>query len=282
MDTEKRLSHTAVPSRLTKAWHVVKPCVPTTFRYVVRKNLQYLHSRKLTTDDVMLLSYPKSGSTWLRSMLLLIVSENKATPSNLAEWIPPLHMVGHRRFSSPRIVRSHDAIDTPGFSKSSKILVLVRDPRSLVVSYYHHLKRRNISTTIEDCTSELLNHGFDEIGSWKQHVSQAVKMAGMSENVKIVTYESLLENTQAQMSAILDFYKLDQSNVDLAEVIQKCTPDNLRKMRISAGVDLNTPNGSDIRKGSAKGWQDECPTSCIQKIQNQTGKQLEALGYTLI
>lgn len=279
---KKRLSHTAVPSRLTQAWHVINPYIPKAGRYHVRRNLQYLHSRKLSAEDVMLLSYPKSGSTWLRSMLLLIASGNKAIPSQLAEWIPPLHMVNYPKLSTPRIVRSHDAIDTPGFSRAGKILVLVRDPRALVVSYHHHQKRRNVNSSIEKCTDELLTSGFDNIGSWQSHVKHALDRNERSIDVKILTYEALLENTNNELQKILQFYNFEHSDIDLDQTINQCTPENLRNMRISAGIDNTSTTGSDIRKASSKGWHQECPPSCITKIQKITHQELELLGYDLV
>ena len=127
-----RLSHTAEPSVLTGAWHKVRPFVPSTLRYSIRKNMQYVHSRKLCENDALLLSYPKSGSTWLRSMLLQGMAGDQISAAELAKWIPPLHRVSDPKRTVPRVVRSHDSFCTPGFGRSGKILVLVRDPSCLL------------------------------------------------------------------------------------------------------------------------------------------------------
>ena len=96
-------------------------------------------------DDVFLVSYPRSGSTWLRFLI-----GNLAYPAdpvnflNVDSRIPDIYLLPDRvlrRYPRPRILKSHEPFDP----RYSKIIYIVRDPRDLVVSLYHYdLKRCDI------------------------------------------------------------------------------------------------------------------------------------------
>lgn len=272
----KLLSHSARPSRLTKVWHAVSPAVPQKLKHHIRQKSQYLHSRHLNHQDGLLLSYPKSGSTWLRSLLLSLLSEPGTGVEDLANWIPPLHMASSKRLTIPRIVRSHDSPGTLGFKNAGKMLILVRDPRALVVSYSHHQNRRNRSTTIEETTALLLSSGFDFLGSWRLHMQQGLDVMSR-ENVKIVRYEDLVADTPEVLASITEFYGLSDFQMSIEDAVADNNRDKLRKKRLSSGIEAL--NSSDVRDSTTSSWMSECPLPCQAQINAELGDILAKFGY---
>ena len=89
----------------------------------------------LRPEDAILASYPRSGSTWLRFLLLESVTGQKAEWKNVNRLIP--YVGGHRRIpallpGNRRIVSTHDSRIGP----SKQGLLLVRDPRDVSLSYF--------------------------------------------------------------------------------------------------------------------------------------------------
>lgn len=102
--------------------------------------------------DAFILSYPKSGKTWLRLMVGFYLARVTGSPESDAL---ELDMLGERA-GLPRIKYAHNAtqpIDclpasTPCVASSDqwrarKVLVLVREPKAVLVSSFHHARFRS-------------------------------------------------------------------------------------------------------------------------------------------
>lgn len=117
-------------------------CLPR----VLRRNLSLpivhslLDSRK---TDQFLISYPRSGSTWLRTVLGGILDPvsgfepevfNRSLLGVRARTLPALWAQ-----ESPRIIHSHTC-----FRRGlGKVVYIVRDGRDSLISFYHYLTTRN-------------------------------------------------------------------------------------------------------------------------------------------
>src|ERR1700688_3546261 len=96
--------------------------------------------RNLTVfpDDVFLVSYPRSGNTWTRFLISnLIYQEEPTTFANIEKRIPEIYFnADHamRKLPRPRILKSHECFQ-PHYKH---VICIVRDPRDVAVSFYHH------------------------------------------------------------------------------------------------------------------------------------------------
>ncbi len=97
--------------------------------------------RKLRTfpDDVFLVSYPKSGNTWLRFLVGNLVNPYPpVTFANIESRVPSVYLNPEsrlRRIPRPRILKSHECF-VPQYQR---VIYLVRDPRDVCISYYYYL-----------------------------------------------------------------------------------------------------------------------------------------------
>ena len=157
----------------------------------------------------MLVSYPRSGSTWLR-FLLSNVRDGKArrtTFENLNQRIPyalrPSTNV-LKNLPRPRLLKSHSAYDC----RFRKVLLLVRDPRDVAVSYYHyHLRRKRIrqNCTMDEYVQLFLQGELDTYGNWGEHTGSWLGARRSTEGFAIVRYEDLLENTHDTLRTLCHF-----------------------------------------------------------------------------
>ncbi len=106
-----------------------------------------LAGRNLTVfdDDVFIVSYPRSGNTWTRFLIgNLLRLDEPATFANIESRVAEIYFnPDHelRKLPRPRLLKSHE----PFQPRYPRVIYIVRDPRDVAVSFYHHnVKARNI------------------------------------------------------------------------------------------------------------------------------------------
>src|SRR5438034_5257902 len=95
-------------------------------------------------NDVFLVSYPRSGNTWIRFLIgNLAYPDDPVTFANIEHRIPSIYTYPNRVLRRlPRILKSHEAFDP----RYPRVIYIVRDPRDVAVSFYHfNIKMRRFS-----------------------------------------------------------------------------------------------------------------------------------------
>src|SRR5215469_1505865 len=95
-------------------------------------------------DDVFLVSYMKSGNTWLRFLVGNLTRPNEpVTFANVESLVPSIYGLPDRvlrRMARPRYLKSHE----PFQAEYGRVIYIVRDPRYLAVSYYYHVVKARL------------------------------------------------------------------------------------------------------------------------------------------
>lgn len=210
--------------------------------------------------DVFLVSYPKSGNTWVRFFFCNLIShlEWEGQPVDFATVDKTMPELGidnlalpwpHQRV--PRIVKSHNPYWFP-FRNHDTILV-VRDPRDVAVSHFHYVTGKK-SNLYEGDFAGFLRHPkygmenwFKHFQSWKGHYSVLVR------------YEDLLTDDLAQFRTIVDHLKLEVDDAVLAKVVESSRFNNVKKLveeRGHAKKDVYKDGFNFMRSGKSKNWVD--------------------------
>jgi len=106
----------------------------------------------LRSEDVWFPSYPKAGNTWLRFILCNIISQSELNGAPV-----DFHSVGEimsalgrhnlllpwRHHTLPRFIKTHQPYRPLLFARPQRIVYLVRDPRDVMVSFYHYEKAKS-------------------------------------------------------------------------------------------------------------------------------------------
>jgi hypothetical protein len=175
----------------------------------------------LRADDQLLISYPRSGNTWTRYMLLDLIRASRAEidyRASIGLLIPDIHIqeldhLVQRVFEMPfRIFKSHNIWDL----RDRRFVYIFREAGDCLVSYYHFERRekkeRATSSTIDEYCMFMLP-------TWCAHmdIAQESKRARPDE-VHFVSYERLLENRPAELHRIATFYGFDVTERLCAEI----------------------------------------------------------------
>jgi hypothetical protein len=250
-----------------------------------RKIIQFFHSTHSSTptpstvhgDDVYLASYPKSGNAFLSQLICNYTeSEDANCFEGLRQHLPDIHMNPEARdeIDRPRFIKSHAAVN----DIYPKVVYIVRDGRQITVSYYYYLRRKD--TIDADLPFEAfvrqLSKGTVPFGSWHDHVAGWLDR----DDVLVVRYEDLLDDTQDELERIIEFAGLEVDSDRAAAAVEASRYEKLKKRqekRLERG-EIN-PSDAGLRGGKKKDWQDHFSEALHEESLEQNGDILHRLDY---
>lgn len=258
-----------------------------------------LAGRSLTVfpDDVFLVSYPRSGNTWTRFLIgNLIYQDEPVTFANIESRLPEIYFNPDRilrRLPRPRILKSHECFQ-PHYRR---IIYIVRDPRDVAVSFYHHnIKAGNIAEdyAIADFVPRFIAGEFDaKWGSWSDHVLSWMLLRQNSPAFIVLRYEDMKEQPETELARVAAFLRecsfraIDASREKLQRAIDLSSPDHMReleKQQASQWV-LTRETRSDkpfVRSAMSDGWKTQLPEQSVVAIEAAWGEVIQGLGYDLV
>jgi hypothetical protein len=241
-------------------------------------------------NDVFVVGYPKSGNTWVQSLLAAAVYgvDLDVCPDSLVQdLVPDVHFKKfYKRYSSPVFFKSH-ALPTPAYRR---VVYLVRDGRDTMVSYWHHLqavqdKPLDFLHLVETGDGLLrVQGGNARIGcKWHEHVQQWLGNPFRAELI-IVRYEDLQKDAVKELQRICDFAELHRDPAGLATACAKASFAAMQTRERRFGWD-NAQWPKDkrfVRRGAVGSHADEMPVEVQRAFLAQAGATLRRLGYEAV
>lgn len=251
-------------------------------------------------DDVLFVTYPGSGTTWLANIMselrlpyidgyteklvgkyelnteILESKDRKRTPG--------LEKSFNNRpnLTPPRIIKTHLWPNYFEDFKVKNVILLVRDGRDSVLSYYKW--RLSFSEEGETGTfSEFLRRpGFNgvlpledwalTINNWKNSI--------FVENILLLQFEESKAWPKIAIGKLLNFLKTTRSDNDINEAIRVSSYENMRK--VEEEVLKNNPDlakGMIMRNGSHGQWKEAFSTEDLKLLEGMPLSVLKELGY---
>jgi len=260
--------------------------------------------------DVYLLSYPKCGRTWVTLQIGRAISQhyglevpNLLKLSVFGEQIPAVPHIRLTHDDQPHRKRPHELSATREKLAGKKVILLVRDPRDVIVSYFHHKsrrerdrdfwwfqgKRKETHSRFTGTLAEFLDveiGGFDALlryyNVWEQarHTPAAFLL---------LRYEDMQADPAGQLRRVLDFLGLSEiTDAEVKEAVEYASFRNMQKIeageevksfKLKAG-DVNDPNSYKVRRGKVGGYRDELTPAQVAALESKMAATLSALyGY---
>ena len=247
-------------------------------------------------DDVVLTSYPRSGNTWTRFLLAnLLDQKNPVTFSNIEFRIPEIYFNPDRFMRSlprPRLLKSHESFE-PHYQR---VIYIVRDPRDVAVSFYHHnVKARNIPDDypMESFVPRFIAAEFDRaFGSWRDNVLSWTMLRGSSPDFLMIRYEDLKRDTVATLSQVVAFLErcsfrnIDASTEALQRTVELSSPERMRALEKEEAKNwvLTKHTRADkpfVRSAVSGSWKSQLAPESVAAIELAWGDLMQRMGYEL-
>jgi len=246
------------------------------------------YSFQVQKNDTFLISYPKSGNTWIRFLLSNIITDSEINFVNVEEIVIDLYKTKNfkiKRFEKYNIFKSHSPFNVK-FS-SNKVVYIARDVRDVVISSYYHYKKTNkIEIEFEEFFPMFLDGTvWSNFGNWGEHIGSWIgAKSSDKENFLLIKYENLLQDTFTSLKTICNFLNWDASDANIEKAVENCNFEKLQKNEIKfENVALATKNTrKDIkffRKGTSGEWKDVLTEDQLNQLYEKFGTQMKLLGY---
>lgn len=295
------------PMWLTVARHVV-----TKSAFFLPKPMQTHLERKLRgredyarlrDADCVIVSFGKSGRTWLRVMLSRFFQIRFNLPQSMLLVFDNFH---RRNPDIPRIFFTHDNYlkdftgqsDSKSAYKDKKVVLLVRDPADVAVSQYYQWQFRMTprKKRINNYPAEQISL-FDFVMSPTSGLPKVIDFmngwsrdAGRIKDLLVVRYEDMRSNTEDTLRRIIDFIGVPATTEQVQQAVAYASVENMRALeqkrvfwlsgtRMKA-ADSNNPNSFKVRKAKVGGYRDEFTPAQLREIDALVEKQLiPTFGY---
>lgn len=253
--------------------------------------------RKLRLADCVVVSFGKSGRTWLRVMISRFYQLKHGLSERYLIGFDNLH---RKNAAIPKIFFTHDNYikDYTGNSDTKedffdrKVVLLVRNPRDVAVSQYFQWKyrMRPNKKVINDYPGgeevEVYDFVMDNASGLPKIIDYLNVWANDAPRIKdllIVRYEDLRSDTAATLKRIVEFIGTPGSDEQIESAVEFSSVENMRKMEEKKTFwlsgsrmvpkDRSNPNSYKVRKAKVGGYKDyfdEQQVAAIDKLVDDT------------
>jgi Sulfotransferase domain len=259
-------------------------------------------ARELSGGDVIILSVPKSGRTWLRAFFCAYFCKRFGLEFTLRPGRYDLP-------GFPRIVFSHDLFEhrTKGGRwdrvrgkylvprrelSRAKIILLARDPRDCFVSFYLQLTRRDPNAPLElkqKTVSEMLRDKKFGVHSIVNTMNDWIREFSRRDQFIFVRYEALRTSPAEHFRDLLAV--LGESAPDATifqEALEFSRFENMQKLEAAGAFDSNIlhpgdvrdPESFKVRRGKVGGYREYLSAEDQQFAADAMRELDRRFGYT--
>jgi len=252
---------------------------------LLRRPLVLYRHRGISDEDAFLISYPRSGTTWLRFLLSEALTGEEPgfeRDSNALHYVGD-HLTAPRILpTGGRLIFSHEKVSIP----PHKVIYVVRDPRSVVISEFRWLLRRNLhSGDLDNFVDRFVRGRTNPWGSWEAHVNYWVSSASArGGKVHLVTYEKLRTETLDMLKKALAFLGSARDRSVLLAAVEHNSLEKMRQKEVSApdsAFERGTirATGKFINTGKTAGWREALDPNQVARIEEAFFPTMHRLGY---
>ncbi|MBI5429905.1 MAG: sulfotransferase domain-containing protein [Nitrosomonadales bacterium] len=240
-------------------------------------------------SDIYLISYPKSGNTWMRYLMTYAIWPEIAEVDlvEMAAYFPSFglqHDIAMMREpDSPcnqlkhRLIKHHAPHDELASQHVKRAIYIARDGRDAIVSYWHFCNQRdgtNISfSDFIECSVKP-----EYFGPWNPHVSGWLHAP--LEAKLILRYEDMLEDTAGCLQKALKFAEIEVPRSAIENAVRRASFDSMRKLEKTKGLNLEIlKNVEFVRSGRSGTWLDTFGPHDLERFNQYHGGPIPELGY---
>lgn len=225
------------------------PFYPDSFRQAI--NMKPRHG------DIFLTTFPKCGTTWAHQMMYLIMS--KGEPPGI-EFLLSCHFLeffgteGIEDISEPRMFKIHLPFNLAPYSTQAKYIVVVRNPKDALVSFYHHTCTNLYDFQGGDFNDyfEIFIKGENDFGDYFDHTLSWYEHRN-DPNVLYLYYEKMKADHRGTITQIAKFLgneyqDIVQDETVLNNIVKYSSFEYMRETNNDSLVDMFRPRGDEIVK----------------------------------
>eukprot|EP00058_Branchiostoma_floridae_P023723 XP_002609213.1 hypothetical protein BRAFLDRAFT_90666 [Branchiostoma floridae] len=289
------MASTGVPAVTWEYNGVIMPKV------VTKETLDAMSNFQVRDDDIIVASYPKTGTNWLLEIILKIRRAEREGQKEIREdsvmfgpmelKIPSMPQPGFIKLAgmpSPRIMNTHLPIQfaPPGVSKPQnkvKVLVPLRNPKDTAVSFFHFLNKmmplenpgREVVLQWEQFAQDFINAKVG-YGDFCDHVLGWWKMRD-DPHFLFLKYEDMKKDLLSAVKTIVAFLEVDLDESTIKGIAEASTFNNMKADMDNAEL---VERQAIARKGIIGDWKNMFTPEQNEAFDAWYEKKLAGTGIT--
>jgi len=260
----------------------------------------------LQQADIVLVSFGKSGRTWLRVMLSRVYQQIYGLPEHAMIGFDNFHYMNR---AIPRMFFTHDTYigDYTGHRDDrqdyydKKVVMLARDPRDVAVSQYFQWKYRMKE---HKRTINKYPRGDEEVSIFDflmksdagliwviDFLNVWAREADKMQDFFLLRYEDMKSQPKETLEKLTAFMGTPASEADIDDAVRYSSYENMKKMEakntfwLSGGrmapKDRSNPDSFKVRRAKVGGFRDYFDDEQVEQIERMVSeKLLPFYGYT--
>ena len=257
-------------------------------------------------------SYPKSGNTWVRFLLLNLIYGPQSSTEKLDALIPDIHkLAGQIKIpaNSNVLIKTHFQLSAtmPLFNHTAGFIYIIRNPIDTMMSNLNYaftmhgivndpaVRDKIKKQYIEQFISNRGDPNWIRLGrgSWVENVTSWITNDPGFPNL-VLKYEDMLADPVSQLGKISNFLKLRSSQAELQsavnnssfrrmkEIEEKELARKIRGFYLSENSEKSIAEGNRFMfRGKAGEGEKELTRSQRERFLEQFGPTIELAGYQL-
>jgi hypothetical protein len=249
-------------------------------------------NRKLQQTDIVIVSFGKSGRTWLRVMLSRLYQVKHGLSQRFLMGFDNFHYMNR---AIPKVFYTHDNyikdytgnVDSKADFYDRKVVLLARDPRDVAVSQFFQWQYRmkpnkKILNRYPGEGKEVPIYDFvmDKDAGLPKVIDFMNLWASEQSRLKgffLLRYEDLRSQPEATLGKLLEFMGTPGTPEEIREAVEFSSYENMKKMEqkktfwLSGGrmvpKDRDNPNTYKVRRAKVGGYRDYFDDDQIAQIE---------------
>ncbi|NP_001290636.1 sulfotransferase family 2, cytosolic sulfotransferase 2 [Esox lucius] len=264
-----------------------------------QESLKFYEDFTFRQDDILIVTYPKSGTTWMQEIVPLVQSGGDLSPVlTVPNWdrVPWLEESRARTLNleqreSPRLFATHyqyDMMPASFFTVKPKVIYLMRNPKDVFISsyYYHGMASFLVNPgTQEEFLQKFIN-GEVIYGSWFDHVKGWLN-AKDQDCIMYISYEEMILDLKDSVSRISQFLGKTLDNEVIEKIADHCVFKNMKQNKMSnfsmvpTGFMDQNKSGS-LRKGIAGDWKNHFTVAQTEYFDAAYNDKMKDIKYPFV
>lgn len=278
-----------------------------------KKFTQYaelIKNYEVRPDDVWLVTYPKSGTTWCQEMVWLVCNDldyEKARNVSLSKRFPFIDITALRdlpagvdpyadslTMSSPRFIKSHlpvALLPDQLWTVKPKLVYVRRNPKAVAVSYYHHsVMFHNYKGTMDQFVESFIKE-LEYYSPYHKHVLEFHNL-DYGDNLLHLCYEDMKRDLKSTLRKVCQFFNKSYSEQQLNQLEAHLSFDSMKNNKAVNAQDwvefqLQSTNRADrlgdrnfrfIRRGESHGWKSELSAEQVRDLDEWNERKVVECG----
>nr|CAB3483474.1 unnamed protein product [Digitaria exilis] len=278
------------------------------------ESVKLVHAQfKPRRDDVFLVTYPKSGTTWLKALVFTVLNRSVHPVSDAGHpllshnphgLVPFLEYPDRTMYPvmeleelpSPRLLSTHVPpvlLPSGTLALGCRVVYLWREPKDVLVSTWHHLHSVFQESGVEfEKAFELFCEGVSFYGPiWEHYLGYWNQSVRAPNSVLFLKYDEMMAQPAKHVKMLAEFldvpFTSDEVNSGVVEeVVKLCSFHYLKNLPVNSdGVAgpvgaVRTKNSIFFRKGEVGDWENHLTLEMAHKLDRIIEEKLEGSGLT--